>query len=76
MPISIRQLRFFVALSQTGNFSRAAEAMAVSQPALSASIRQVETILGVRLFERTTHRVNLTEAGEALLPHAWRLLTT
>jgi DNA-binding transcriptional LysR family regulator len=76
MPLSIRQLRFFVALSQTGNFSRAAEAMAVSQPALSAAIRQIETLLDTRLFDRTTHSVVPTQAGRALLPHAWRLLTT
>lgn len=76
MPLSIRHLRFFVALSQSGNFSRAAEAMAVSQPALSAAIRHIETLLGTRLFDRTTHSVTPTEAGRALLPHAWRLVTT
>lgn len=76
MPLSIRQLRFFVALSQTGNFSRAAEAMAVSQPAFSAAIQQIERLLDTRLFDRTTHSVVLTEAGQALLPHARRLLTT
>lgn len=76
MPLSIRQLRFFVALSQSGNFSRAAETMAVSQPALSAAIRQIEHLLDTRLFDRTTHSVVLTEAGQSLLPHAWRLLTT
>jgi len=74
--ISLRQLRFFVTLAQTGHFSRAADAMAISQPALSAGIRQVEAHLGLRLFERTTHRVALTDAGTALLPHAQRLLTT
>lgn len=76
MPLSIRQLRFFVALSQSGNFSRAAEAMGVSQPALSAAIRQIELLLDTRLFDRTTHSVILTAAGESLLPHAWRVLTT
>ena len=53
--ISLRQLRFFTALADTGNFSRAAERMIVSQPALSAGIRQIEEHLGVRLFERSTH---------------------
>ena len=50
--------------------------MAVTQPALSATIRQIEEHVGVRLFDRTTHRVALTEAGAALLPHAQRLLKT
>jgi DNA-binding transcriptional LysR family regulator len=74
--ISLRQLRFFTALADTGNFSRAAERMIVSQPALSAGIRQIEEHLGVRLFDRSTHHVCLTEAGSAFLPHAMRLLKT
>lgn len=74
--ISLRQLRFFSALADTGNFSRAAERMIVSQPALSAGIRQIEEHLGVRLFDRSTHHVSLTEAGAAFLPHALRLLKT
>jgi DNA-binding transcriptional LysR family regulator len=74
--ISLRQLRFFTALADTGNFSRAAERMIVSQPALSAGIRQIEEHLGVRLFERSTHHVSLSEAGAAFLPHALRLLKT
>jgi DNA-binding transcriptional LysR family regulator len=74
--ISLRQLRFFVTLAQVGHFGRAAERVAVSQPALSAAIRQIEIHLGVRLFERTTHSVALTPAGSALLLHAQRLLTT
>ena len=74
--ISLRQLRFVAALADTSSFSRAADRMAVSQPALSAAIRQVETLLDVRLFDRTTHSVALTEAGRAMLPHALRLLTT
>jgi DNA-binding transcriptional LysR family regulator len=74
--ISLRQLRFFTALADAGNFSRAAERMIVSQPALSAGIRQIEEHLGVRLFDRSTHHVSLTEAGAAFLPHALRLLKT
>ncbi len=50
--------------------------MAVSQPALSAAIRQMEMLLDLRLFDRTTHRVLLTDTGRALLPHVQRLLTT
>jgi DNA-binding transcriptional LysR family regulator len=74
--ISLRQLRFFTALAESANFSRAAERMTVSQPALSAAIRQIEEHMGLRLFDRSTHHVALTEAGEAFLPHARRLLTT
>lgn len=74
--LSLRQLRFFVTLSETRNFSRAAEQMAVSQPALSSAIRQIETLVGLKLFERSTHYVNLTGAGASFLPHAQRLLVT
>ena len=74
--ISLRQLRFFTALAESANFSRAAERMTVSQPALSAAIRQIEEHIGLRLFDRSTHHVALTEAGAAFLPHARRLLTT
>jgi DNA-binding transcriptional LysR family regulator len=74
--ISLRQLRFFVALARIGHFGRAADSVAISQPALSAAIRHIEDHLGLKLFDRTTHRVALTVAGETLLPHALRLLTT
>ena len=74
--VSLRHLRFVAALAQDINFSRAAERMAVSQPALSAAIRHTEELLALKLFDRTTHRVALTEAGRALLPHIQRLLVT
>lgn len=74
--VSLRQLRFFAELAEGANFSRAAERMAVSQPALSAAIRQIEALLDLTLFDRTTHRVALTDAGAALLPHVRRLLIT
>jgi DNA-binding transcriptional LysR family regulator len=74
--ISLRHMRFVVTLAEESHFSRAAQRLAISQPALSAAIRQVESQLGVRIFERTTHHVALTEAGAALLPHARRMITT
>jgi DNA-binding transcriptional LysR family regulator len=74
--ISLRQLRFFAELAEGASFSRAAERMAVTQPALSAAIRQIEALLDLTLFDRTTHRVALTEAGRALLPHVRRLVIT
>jgi LysR family carnitine catabolism transcriptional activator len=74
--VSLRQLHFFITLARLGSFSRTADAAAITQPALSAAIRQLETQLDVRLFERTTHKVTLTSAGKQLLPHAERLLHT
>lgn len=74
--VSLRQLRFVVALADSASFSRAAKLAGISQPALSAAIRQVETLLELRLFDRDTHGVALTAAGVALLPHVRRLLIT
>lgn len=74
--LSLRQLRFLATLAHTGNFSRAAERMSVTQSALSAAIRQIEQHVGVRLFDRTTHQVQLNDAGRTLLPHVQRVLKT
>ncbi len=74
--ISLRQIRCLVTVAHTGNFSRAAEELSVSQPALSATIRQLEQRLDITLFHRTTHKVSLTEHGRLLMPHAERLLKT
>lgn len=74
--LSLRQLRSFAAVARFGSFSRAAADLAVTQPALSATIRQMEGRLEIVLFDRTTHAVALSEAGRAMLPHVERLLTT
>ncbi|MGY6535414.1 MAG: LysR family transcriptional regulator [Pararhodobacter sp.] len=63
MKPTLRQLECFQAVSEMGNFSRAAERLGMSQPALSQAIRDLEEGLGTRLFDRTTRRVDLTEAG-------------
>jgi len=66
----LRQLRYFVAVADELNFTRAARRVFVVQQALSQAIAQLEQQLGSRLFVRTTRRVALTEAGETLLPFA------
>ncbi len=70
VDLDTRLLRAFVAVAEELNFTRAAQRLTLAQQALSAQIQQLETRLGSRLFERTTRRVELTEAGALLLPHA------
>jgi DNA-binding transcriptional LysR family regulator len=65
-----RLLRGFVAVAEELSFSRAAERLGIAQQGLSSQVRQLEGRLDTRLFKRTTRRVALTPAGEALLPHA------
>jgi monoterpene epsilon-lactone hydrolase len=65
--IELRHLRSFVAVAEELNFGRAAERLHITQPALSRQIRTLEKLLGCELLRRTTHRVELTIAGEAML---------
>lgn len=74
MNIEIAHLRAFLAVADHGGFGRAARALKVSQPALSARIRDLETKAGATLFDRTTRRVDLSAAGREFLPHARKLL--
>ncbi|MFI9203488.1 LysR family transcriptional regulator [Streptomyces sp. NPDC053048] len=67
---SVHQLRLLLVLSEELHFGRAAQRLFISQPALSRQIRALEESLGLTLVERSTRRVELTPAGEALLPHA------
>lgn len=74
LPVTLRQLQYAVAIAETQSFSRAAERCAVSQPSLSAQIAELESCLGVRLFERGRRGVLLTAAGRDLLARAKRVL--
>jgi DNA-binding transcriptional LysR family regulator len=74
-PVDLRELRYFLAVAEELNFTRAAARLHVAQQALSAAIRELEQTLGVRLFTRSTRRVALTSAGEELVPAARRILT-
>ncbi len=72
--MQVQQLRYFVAVAQTRHFTRAAELTGVSQPSMSKQIRVLENSLGTPLFVRNRGAIELTSAGEALLPHAERIL--
>ncbi|GAA1957675.1 alpha/beta hydrolase fold domain-containing protein [Amycolatopsis minnesotensis] len=72
--IELRHLRAFVAVAGELNFSRAAQGLFLSQPALSRQIRHLERLIGCDLFRRSTQRVELTLAGESLLARARPLL--
>lgn len=72
--IELRHLRAFVAVAEELNFGRAAARLYLSAPALSRQIRALERLVGCELLRRTTHRVALTLAGEALLDSARKLL--
>lgn len=72
--MQFQQLQYFVAVSETLHFTRAAERVHVAQPSLSQQIRALEKELGAELFSRARGNIALTDAGEALLPLARRIL--
>jgi DNA-binding transcriptional LysR family regulator len=73
--MEIYQLRAFVTAAKLGNVTRTAEALHLTQPAITAQIKALEEELGVALFDRRPGRISLTRAGEALLPDAEQVLT-
>lgn len=74
MNLTLKQLRYFDALAQQGHFGRAAEVCAISQPALSMQIRELEASLGTDLFERSARQLRLTPFGEDVLTRAREIL--
>jgi len=74
MNLTLRHLRAFVAVAQLGGFSAAAARLHLTQSALSMLVRALEEDMGVALFERTTRKVKLTEAGRGFLPQAEAIL--
>lgn len=68
MDLNLRDLRAFVAVAQTGSFTRAASKLNLSQPALTVQIRRLEETVGARLFDRNSRTVALTSVGRELLP--------
>src|SRR5262252_8910490 len=68
--ISLRQIRYFVAVAKSGSFSAAAQIAHVSQPSLCVQMKQLEQELGAKLLSRHARGVELTAAGVAFLPHA------
>ena len=73
--MELDQVRYFLQVAQRGNFTRAAEDLTISQPALSRSIQKLEDELGQPVFERKTRSVSLTEAGVLLQSRAQQMLT-
>lgn len=72
--MELRQLRYFVKVAETLNFSEAAKALFVTQSTLSQQIKQLEDSLDTQLLLRSSHSVTLTESGAELLPHARQTL--
>ena len=74
--MELRQIKYFVAVAKTLNFSEAAKELFITQGTLSQQIKQLEDEIGSPLFDRTSHSVTLTEAGQEMLPLARHTLET
>lgn len=72
--LSLKQIQYFVILAELRSFTDTANRLAISQPALSSALRQIESVLGGKLVNRNAQSVTLTDKGLAILPYAQRLL--
>ncbi|SCC18278.1 Protein of unknown function [Bacillus mobilis] len=70
IPIELRQLEYFLAVSKELHFTKAAEKLNISQPSLSQQIRALEHEIGMPLFDRIGKKISLTDAGRILLLHS------
>ena len=71
--MDIKNLATFIQVAESGSFTRAAETLGYSQPTISVQIKQLETELGIQLFDRIGHTVRLTDPGRNVLLHAQRI---
>lgn len=76
MSLNFRHVKYFVATANLGQVSRAAKELAISQSAITTAIKEIEAMVGVRLFERTAQGMELTEGGRRFLASANRILTS
>jgi len=72
MPLNFHQLHIFHTVAERGSFSAAAQALYMTQPAVTMQVQSLEEYFGCKLFMRSTKKIELTEAGKVLLPYARR----
>ena len=75
MAFTLRQLQFFVAVADQGSVSRAAQKLSISQSSVTEAVKELETDLGVELFERHSRGLNITHKGHQFLRHATKILS-
>lgn len=73
LPLSLKQIRYFIATAEAGQVSQAAINLSISQSAVTTAIRDLEETVGTQLFDRTPHGMDLTSAGRQFLSHAYEI---